>query len=576
MVDEVIVGNQTVEHAEKLAREVGGKAGTIEEAIDSEPDAVFVSLATELHAEVLHRCIDAGLPIFCEKPIALTLPETASVIEHADRVGNVLQIAFQRRLDPDYLQAYREIKDGSLGTLYSIRITAHDAEPAPEEFIASSGGTYRDLHIHDFDLARWVTGLEVERVYAVGSVRGFGRYAKYDDVEPHTGVGLLDDREAERRTRELFDELGEEVDPKTVVADLSTGYWQLSEIVKALARDARIIIMDEPASSLTQTETESLFELIRKLKAREISIVYISHRMEEIFQVADRVTVLRNGKHVVTEETANLTLEQVIEHIVGEKMEQAFEWEERQVERTGTPLLEVEGLSAEGRFQDVSFSLYPGEILGVAGLMCSGRTEIVRALFGIDKIDASEIRVRGQQVTIRSAQDAMDAGISLVPEDRRLQGLVLDHSVKDNLLLSLLQELQRGGVVDDRRGEQIVESSVERLQVKANSISEPVRLLSGGNQQKVVIAKWLADEPDILIMDEPTAGVDIGSKTEILDIIRRLADADKGIILISSELAELLAVCDRVLVLQDGAVKQEMERSDIDSEEELHHAVRSV
>jgi myo-inositol 2-dehydrogenase/D-chiro-inositol 1-dehydrogenase len=182
-VDEVIVGNRTVERAEKLAQEVGGTAGTIEEAIGSEPDAVFVSLATELHAEALHRCIDAGLPIFCEKPIALTLPETASVIEHAERVGNLLQIAFQRRLDPDYLQAYREIRDGSLGTLYSIRITAHDAEPAPEEFIASSGGTYRDLHIHDFDLARWLTGLEVERVYAVGSVRGFDRYAKYDDVD---------------------------------------------------------------------------------------------------------------------------------------------------------------------------------------------------------------------------------------------------------------------------------------------------------------------------------------------------------------------------------------------------------
>ncbi|MDP8940877.1 MAG: Gfo/Idh/MocA family oxidoreductase [Actinomycetota bacterium] len=182
-VDEVIVGNRTVERAEEVAREVGGTAGTIEEAIDSGPDAIFVSLATELHAEALHRCIDAGLPIFCEKPIALTLPETAGVIEHANEAGNLIQVAFQRRLDPDYRQAYQEIRDGTLGTLYSIRITAHDAEPAPEEFIASSGGTYRDLHIHDFDLARWLTGLSVEQVYAVGSVRGFDRYAKYDDVD---------------------------------------------------------------------------------------------------------------------------------------------------------------------------------------------------------------------------------------------------------------------------------------------------------------------------------------------------------------------------------------------------------
>jgi myo-inositol 2-dehydrogenase/D-chiro-inositol 1-dehydrogenase len=182
-VDEIIIGNRTIERAEKLAQDVGGTAGTIEEAIDSEPDAVFVSLATELHEEALHRSIDAGLPIFCEKPLALTLPETASVIEHAERAGSLIQVAFQRRLDPDYLRAYREIRAGSLGTLYSIRITAHDAEPAPEEFIASSGGTYRDLHIHDFDLARWLTGLEVEQVYTVGSVRRFDRYAKYDDVD---------------------------------------------------------------------------------------------------------------------------------------------------------------------------------------------------------------------------------------------------------------------------------------------------------------------------------------------------------------------------------------------------------
>jgi myo-inositol 2-dehydrogenase / D-chiro-inositol 1-dehydrogenase len=182
-VDEIFVGNRTVERAEKLAREVGGTAGTVDEAIDSGPDAVFVSLATGLHAEALHRCIDAGLPIFCEKPIALTLRDTAEVIEHAEGAGNLLQIAFQRRLDPDYLRAYRAVRDGTLGTLYSLRITAHDAEPAPEEFIELSGGTYRDLHIHDFDLARWLTGLDVDRVYATGSVRGFDRYAKFGDVD---------------------------------------------------------------------------------------------------------------------------------------------------------------------------------------------------------------------------------------------------------------------------------------------------------------------------------------------------------------------------------------------------------
>ena len=182
-VDEIVVGNRTVERAEKLAREVGGTAGTIDEAIDSGPDAVFVSLATEMHAPALHRCIDAGLPIFCEKPIALTLPETAAVLEHAEKAEALIQVAFQRRLDPDYRRVYEEIRSGNVGALYSVRITAHDAEPAPEEFIASSGGTYRDLHIHDFDLARWLTGLDVEQVYAVGSVRGFDRYARFGDVD---------------------------------------------------------------------------------------------------------------------------------------------------------------------------------------------------------------------------------------------------------------------------------------------------------------------------------------------------------------------------------------------------------
>jgi ribose transport system ATP-binding protein len=394
--------------------------------------------------------------------------------------------------------------------------------------------------------------------------------------EPHTGMGFLDDRESERRTRELFSELGEDIDPGTIVADLSTGYWQLTEIAKALAREARVLIMDEPTSSLTQTETEALFELIRNLKDRGISIVYISHRMEEIFQVADRVTVLRNGEHVVTEGTADLTMEQVIDHIVGQQMEQAFEWKKRDVERSVTPLLEVKGLTSGGGFRDIHFSLYSGEILGIAGLMGSGRTEIARALFGIDKIDSGEIRIHGSRVEINNTWDAMTAGISLIPEDRRLQGLIVDHSIKDNLLLPLLPNLNRGGVVDDRQGEQTVRSFVERLQIKISSIFEPVSLLSGGNQQKVVIAKWLATEPDILIMDEPTAGVDIGSKTEIIDTIRQLADSGKGVLVISSELTELLAVSDRILILQDGTVKQDIERQDISSEEELHHAVQAV
>jgi ribose transport system ATP-binding protein len=394
--------------------------------------------------------------------------------------------------------------------------------------------------------------------------------------EPRGFGGLIDDRAAEERTRALFAEMDETVDPRAVVGDLSTGYWQLTEIAKALAQDARILIMDEPTSTLTAAETQSLFALIQKLKARGISIIYISHRMEEIFQTTDRVTVLRDGRTISTTPTAELTMQRVIDDIVGRSMEAAFIWQERRVERSGTPLLEARGLTAGGRVRDVSFQLYPGEIVGIAGLMGSGRTELARALFGIDSIESGEVLVRGRRVTIHVPDDAIASGMSLIPEDRRSQGLVLDHTVKDNLLLPLLSRQHRFGFVDDARGDRVVASSVQDLDIRTRSPLTPVRLLSGGNQQKVVIGKWLAMDPDILIMDEPTAGVDIGAKTEILAVIRRLADAGKGVLVISSEPAELLAVSDRLLIMHEGTVRRELDRREITTEEELHHAVQST
>jgi len=394
--------------------------------------------------------------------------------------------------------------------------------------------------------------------------------------EPRGGMRLIDDREAKRRTKAIFDEMGETIDPGARLGDLSTGYWQLTEIAKALAQESRVLIMDEPTASLTGTETRSLFELVRRLKARGISIIYISHRMEEIFEITDRITVLRDGRLIVTEQTSNLTMPRLIDHIVGQTMEQAFEWQERTVDRTSQPLLEVQGISAGPKVQGVSFDLYRGEILGIAGLMGSGRTELARALFGIDRIESGEVKVRGRPVTIGDPGDAIAAGISLVPEDRRLQGLVLDHSVKNNLLLPLLQRIRRGGVIDDVRGDELTKAYVASLSIKTDSITKTVRLLSGGNQQKVVIGKWLATEPDILVMDEPTAGVDIQAKTEILAVIRRLADSGKGIIVISSELVELLAVSDRLLIMQGGNLRRQMDRREITTEEELHHAVQSA
>jgi ribose transport system ATP-binding protein len=394
--------------------------------------------------------------------------------------------------------------------------------------------------------------------------------------EPRGAGGLIDDRESERLTRDIFTEMGEQIDPRTRVGDLSTGYWQLTEIAKALSQDARVLIMDEPTSSLTASESNALFALIERLKARGISIIYISHRMEEIFLITDRITVLRDGRHILTTGTADLTMAAIIDAIVGRSMEQAFEWHERAVDRTVAPLLEVRDLSARGEIHDISFDLYPGEILGVAGLMGSGRTEMARAIFGIDAREQGEIIVHGRTVDIRSPDDAIAAGISLVPEDRRSQGLVLEHTVRENGILPVLERITRGPLIDERRGDQIATTLVTDLSVKTPSIETVIRLLSGGNQQKVVIGKWLAMEPDILILDEPTAGVDIQAKTEILGIIRELADAGKGVIVISSEPAELLAVSDRLLVLRDGRLVSEIERKAIRTEEELHHAIQSA
>lgn len=395
--------------------------------------------------------------------------------------------------------------------------------------------------------------------------------------EPLGAGGLIDDRASERRAKEVFAEMEVNVDPRAQVSRLGTAYWQLTEIAKALSQNAQVLIMDEPTASLARHESEALFELIDRLKQRGISIIYISHRMDEVYRLADRITILRDGRQLLTEPLSDVTPEQIVEGIVGKKIEGQLAYRERDhVAHEGAPLLEVRGLNAGRRVRDISFSLRPGEILGLAGLMGSGRTELARALFGIDRLDTGEIFIRGKKINLTSPQQAIDAGVALIPEDRRAQGLVLDHSVRDNLLLPLLGQIRRGPLLDSAKGKELSSSLIEKFAVKVAHPHRPVRLLSGGNQQKVVIAKWLGTDPDILILDEPTAGVDIGTKSEILDMIRGLASAGKAVIVISSEYPELLAVSDRVLVLKDGSVIRDIPRSDIADEEYLQLAVQGV
>ena len=395
-------------------------------------------------------------------------------------------------------------------------------------------------------------------------------------VEPLSG-GLINDRKAVSRARTVLEEMGVDLDPKAEVSRLGTAYWQLTEIAKALAQNARVLIMDEPTASLARHETEALFALIERLKARGISIIYISHRMDEVYRVADRITVLRDGRKLFTSELSQTSPAAIVEGIVGKKMEGELTYRPR--ERGSVEpevLLEARGLNAGPRVRDVSFTLHAGEIVGLAGLMGSGRTELARVLFGIDPIRSGDVLLRGKKVALSSPNRAIAAGLALIPEDRRGQGLVLDHSVRENLLLPLLGSISRGPLLDLAAGKALAASLIERFGVKTANPGRPVRLLSGGNQQKVVLAKWLGTGPSVLILDEPTAGVDIGTKSEILDRIRGLADEGRAVLIISSEYPELLAVSDRVLVVRDGSIVDDLARHDIEDEESLQLAVQGV
>lgn len=390
--------------------------------------------------------------------------------------------------------------------------------------------------------------------------------------EPRAGSLFLNDRAANRLARSILEDLGEDLNPNTLVSDLSAGMMQMVEIAKALSQKAKILVMDEPTASLSEHETETLFKIIRKLKAAGISIVYISHRMAEIFELCDRVTVMRDGQIRMTEPCANLTIPQLVETMLGASSASEFTWHDRHKEFHGEPLVKVRGLAMPPRVVDVSFDIHPGEIVGLAGLMGSGRTEIAEAIFGRRTPAAGEILIDGKPVS--DQKHAIDSGIAMVPEDRRRMGLVLDHSVQSNMMAPNLDRFSNGIFVSDTNASGVIERLIGRFGIKTSSPAKAARLLSGGNQQKIVISKWLIRNPRLLILDEPTIGVDIGAKGEITAQIRELADAGTAILLISSELEELLAVSDRMLILHEGRIVQNIQRRDITSEEELHHAVQ--
>ncbi|NLL48796.1 MAG: sugar ABC transporter ATP-binding protein [Firmicutes bacterium] len=381
--------------------------------------------------------------------------------------------------------------------------------------------------------------------------------------EPVKGNGLINWRVLNKDAQELLERLHADISPTTLVDQLSVAEQQFVEIAKALSFGSKLIIMDEPTATLTPTEIERLFEVMRELKSRGVSIIYISHHLDEIFEVADRVTVLRDGEHVATDEVKNVDKDLIIRWMVGRDLVNTYP---ARTTSPGEVILEVRNLSRRGVLHDISFELRRGEILGIAGLVGSGRTELVRALYGADPVDEAQVTLRGKTVNVLSPKESIKNGLGLLPEDRKQEGLILGQSVKSNVTLSNLKRVLRGLLINHRDEKKMVDSYIQSLAIRTPSNQSLAKNLSGGNQQKVVLAKWLFTDSDILIFDEPTRGIDVGAKYEIYQLMNQLTENGKSIIMVSSELPEIIGVSDRVLVLHKGRITGEHLREDLNQE----------
>ena len=380
----------------------------------------------------------------------------------------------------------------------------------------------------------------------------------------------VDVRRAHQQTKQLLECVGVTLDPNRLMKDLSVAQRQMVEIAKALSYDAEVVIMDEPSSALSEREVKQLLALIADLKAKGVTIIYISHKLDEVFQIADEVTVLRDGCVIATCPIADVDADKLITMMVGRQLVDVFP------KRPGLPgqdVLTVRNLTRKGAFQNVSFSVRRGEILGLAGLMGAGRTEIIRCLFGLDRYDRGQIFIDGRQVTIASPVDALKLGLGLVSEDRQVTGLIPCLSLGVNITLSNLSQCAWGPVIVREKEQKLVRQMIDDLRIKAPGSDATVGNLSGGNQQKVVLAKALLGRPEILLLDEPTRGIDIGTKAEIYTLMRRLADEGKAVVMVSSELPEIIGMSDRVVVLNRGTVTGQLTRAEVHPEAIMRYAM---
>ncbi len=366
-----------------------------------------------------------------------------------------------------------------------------------------------------------------------------------------------------QEARNLLQNLGLSIDPRTKARELSVAQQQVVEIARALSLNAKVLIMDEPTSSLTLSEVEELFKIVGQLRTAGTAIVFISHRLEELFALADRVTILRDGAYVGTQPMTNVTTEDLIRMMVGRNLEQLFP---KQAVAAGEVILEVEGLEVEGTFSDVSFQLRRGEIVGMSGLIGAGRTNVARALFGVEPATAGNIKLHGKPVTIKNPQTAMKLGIGYVPEDRKEHGLVLEMSIADNITLPVLDSFATLSWLNTNSELEAAATGAKQLEVKMANVKQKTGQLSGGNQQKVVLAKWLGTKPRILILDEPTRGIDVGTKAAVHQLMSNLAAEGMAILMISSELPEVLGMSDRILVMRTGRLTGEFSRAEATQE----------
>lgn len=388
--------------------------------------------------------------------------------------------------------------------------------------------------------------------------------------ESMTGFFTNDD-EINKQTQALFDRLNMDIDPKEKVGNLTVGKMQMVEIAKAISMNAKIVVFDEPTAALTDSEIKELFKIIDDLKKRQIGIVYISHRMDEIKQITDRVTVMRDGEYIGTIDTKSSTKDEIINMMVGRVIYEDPK-SQSEIPDDAETVLEVKNLSIGKRVKDLNFQLKKGEILGFSGLMGAGRTEMARLIFGADTRDSGQIFIHGEKVEIQEPKDAVAHGIGYLSEDRKQYGVIVGMSVADNIVMTDLDKYVRGALIDDRAIEQESKKYIKSLQIKTPSGKQLIRNLSGGNQQKVVIAKWLEQNSDILIFDEPTRGIDVGAKSDIYELMTELTKMGKSIIMISSELTEILRMSDRVIVMCEGKKTAELAISEATQEKILHYA----